>query len=417
MAFEVAKQIISNDSGKRIYRSYINKLELEGGIEIDIFKDSEIRTAAKIEFAENYNSLKHVVRFKPNYPAVEHLIMHELVHLDFVIQARKKELNKLFTSNSKHKSDFIKFIEPTILKLRKMGVPESDITNYSTGLFSGINLQVYNTPIDLFIENYLYNEYPELRPYQFISQYNLLKEAVSSVTDSKIIEFSPKDILSKSKIYSIVNSMQFLDLYGIDLIGKFKASPAELKLSKTFYDEYLDYKDDKQPGEEYELVQNWVEDLGLDKYSKLVSEIDFRKDNVRETSPSSTLENFVFGKKEHLLDKEYEMRTFLEKHKKDGTNNDVVIFMVEALKFFESIPDDKIKRIAYEIAVKGTQGFDPNKSNYTIDLIPNKVFTGFQILAYYYVSFALGAPEVLMELGLPYHEEYLLAKTMKNWNN
>ena len=91
--------------------------------------------------------------------------------------------------------------------------------------------------------------------------------------------------------------------------------------------------------------------------------------------------------------------------------------MVEALKFFESIPEDKIKRIAYEIAVKGTQGFDPNKSNYTIDLIPNKVFTGFQILAYYYVSFALGAPEVLMELGLPYHEEYLLAKTMKNWNN
>jgi len=40
------------------------------------------------------------------------------------------------------------------------------------------------------------------------------------------------------------------------------------------------------------------------------------------------------------------------------------------------------------------------------------VFSGYQILAYYYVSFAIAIPEMLMEMQLPYHEEYKLAKTM-----
>ena len=160
LAIELAKQIISTEDSKKTYRTFRKKLELEGGKEIEIFKDTEINTAAKIEFAEVYNRVKHTVRFKPDYPAVEHLIMHELVHLDLVIQARKEGLNKLFTSNSDQKNNFIKGIEPTIQKLRKMGVEDSDITNYCNGMFSGINLQVYNTPIDLFIENFLFNEYP-----------------------------------------------------------------------------------------------------------------------------------------------------------------------------------------------------------------------------------------------------------------
>ena len=90
--------------------------------------------------------------------------------------------------------------------------------------------------------------------------------------------------------------------------------------------------------------------------------------------------------------------------------------MVEALTFFELMTKEKIKSIAVEIAMKGAQGYNPHKQ-YTIEAIPNKIFTGYQILAYYYVSFALALPDVLMELQLPYHEEYLLAKGMKNGNN
>ena len=46
--------------------------------------------------------------------------------------------------------------------------------------------------------------------------------------------------------------------------------------------------------------------------------------------------------------------------------------------------------------------------------IPNKTFSGYQILAYYYVSWAIAMPEMLAQLQLPFDEEYKLALTMFN---
>lgn len=142
-AFEIAKKIIVTDAGKKIFREYRHKLEFEGDRRIDIVQDEEIPTAAKFEFAENYDREVHVVRYKPSYPAVEHLIMHELVHLDFVIQARKDDLNQLFISNQSHKTQFITRLEPTIKKFNKMGIPEKSIAEYCSSLFEGMNRQIF----------------------------------------------------------------------------------------------------------------------------------------------------------------------------------------------------------------------------------------------------------------------------------
>jgi hypothetical protein len=44
--------------------------------------------------------------------------------------------------------------------------------------------------------------------------------------------------------------------------------------------------------------------------------------------------------------------------------------------------------------------------------IPHKTFSGYHLLAYYYVSFALAVPERLELLDLPYKNEYEMALTM-----
>jgi tetratricopeptide (TPR) repeat protein len=61
--FDSAKKITVTDKGNKLYSEYRHKLEFEGNREIDIVKDDEIPTAAKFEFAENYNREKHIVRF------------------------------------------------------------------------------------------------------------------------------------------------------------------------------------------------------------------------------------------------------------------------------------------------------------------------------------------------------------------
>lgn len=409
--FELSKKMIQSDVGKNIYKQYLVKLEYEGGTDIDIVGDESIPTAAKFEFAENYNRSNHTIRYKPKYPAVEHLIMHELVHLDFAIEARKEDLNQLVVSNNSHKSLFIKGLEPSIKKFQKMGISEEVISNFCTGLFDGLNRQIYNTPIDLFIENFLYNEYSELRPFQFISLFTMIQEGLQAVTDKQIVELSPPDILSKSKIYNLVNAIQFKELFGLDLIKEFKATPAELQQAQGFYDEFLEYREDKKPAEEYELLLHWAEDLKLDKNFELVGENQYRKrGNVDSFFESLQVDPLGINERDPI--KEREMKQFQENEKSIGTNMAVVMFMVDAMQYFEGMNLGKVKKIAFEIAMQGTQGYRPDKKDYSINSIPNKVFSGYHILAYYYVSFAIAIPEMLSQLQLPYDAEYNLAKSM-----
>ena len=410
--FELAKKIMETGVANKIFREYKHKLEFEGGTEIDVVEDPEIPTAAKIEFAENYDRPRHVVRFKPNYSAVEHLIMHELVHLDFVIEARKGQLNQLFISTQNHKADFIKSLEPTVKKLHKMSIPENSIANYCSSLFDGMNRQIYNTPIDLFIENFIYDQYTELRPYQFLSLYGLIQEGIKAVTDKKVAELSPREILSKSKIYNIINALQYKELFGIDFIKDFRATPSELKQAQGFYDEYLQYKEDKEPAEEYELVLHWAEDLQLDKNFELIDEKEYRTKRTDIDNLLSSIEKDPYDVETKNPFKEREMDKFQKSQEKIGTNMAVVMFMVDALQFFEGMPKDEIKKIAFEIATQGTQGYSPEKKDYRLHSIPGKLFSGNHILAYYYVSWMLAIPEIVSQLNLPYDDEYKLANSM-----
>jgi len=411
-AFTVARKIIATDIGKKIYKDYKHKLEFEGEKPIEIIQDEQIPTAAKFEFAENYNRETHIGRYKPGYLAVEHLIMHELVHLDFVIQARKSDLNQLFISTQYHKKEFIKSLEPTVKKFNKMGISDSSIADFCTNLFEGMNRQIFNAPIDLFIENFLYQEYSDLRPFQFISLYTLLQEGIKAVTDKNIVEISPKDIVSKSKIYNLVNAIQFKELFGFDFTRDFKASSNELKQATEFYEEYLQYREDKEPAEEYELVIHWAEDLKLDKNFELVNEIEFRTKRTDIDNLVTSIENDPFDVNSTDPYKKREMEKFRKSQQSIGINMAVVMFMVEALRYFEGKSKDEIKKIAIEIAMQGTQGYSPEKDNYKVSSISGKTFSGYHILAYYYVSWALANPEMLSQLQLPYDEEYNVAKTM-----
>ncbi|MFZ4401419.1 MAG: tetratricopeptide repeat protein [Bacteroidales bacterium] len=410
--FEISKKIISTDNVEKILNEYKHKLEFEGDRKIEIIQDDEITTAAKFEFAENYKRDIHIVKYKPSYPAVEHLIMHELVHLDFVIKARKENLNMLFISNQSNKRQFISKLDTTIKNLKKKGLSEEVIENQCNNLFEGVNLQIFNAPIDLFIEDYIYREYADIRPFQLISLYTLIKEGINAVTDKRIIELFQADIISKSKIYNMVNALQFKDLYGIDLNNEYKATQAELKTAKEFYNEYLQYKDDKEAAEEYELVQHWAEDLKLDTNFELIDENTYRNKRTDVNSILESIEKDPFDIDTKDPFKEREMEKFQKAQAEIGINMAIVMFMVDALQFFEGKPTEEIKEVAFEIAMQGTQGYSPEKNNYYINSIPNKTFSGYHILAYYYISWALAIPEMLAKLQLPYDEEYKLAMTM-----
>jgi hypothetical protein len=243
-----------------------------------------------------------------------------------------------------------------------------------------------------------------------------LQEGLKAVTDKKIVELSPKEIISKSKVYNLVNAMQFKELFGFDFIKDFNATPIELKYATDFYDEYFQYKDDKEPAEEYELVLHWAEDLKLDKNFELVNEHEYRTKRLDIDNLLSSIENDPYDLESKDPYKQREMDKFQKSQEQVGTNMAVTMFMVDALQFFEGKPKEEIKKIAYEIAMQGAQGYRPDKDDYSINSVKGKTFSGYHILAYYYVSWSMAIPEMVSQLNLPYEAEYKMALTMHKPN-
>ncbi len=104
------------------------------------------------------------------------------------------------------------------------------------------------------------------------------------------------------------------------------------------------------------------------------------------------------------------MKRFLETHKDKDINMAVTMYMVEAIQYFAVIPKDKVKNIAVEIAEVGIHGISPDKKGYRVRSISNTEFSGYHLLAYYYVSWAIALPEMMDKLQLPFEKEYEVAK-------
>ena len=170
----------------------------------------------------------------------------------------------------------------------------------------------------------------------------------------------------------------------------------------------------KKPGEEYELVQHWANDLKLDKYFELIDENDFRNKRTNIDGLLTSIEEDPFGIEEDKEFKKEQTDTFLKSQKEIGINMAVVMFMVDAMQYFKNLSAAKVKEIALEIAMLGTQGINPAQgNNYKLSNIPNKDFSGYHLLAYYYVSWKQAIPDQVDKLELEFEKEYAMAKQMK----
>jgi Tfp pilus assembly protein PilF len=410
LAFDLAKKIIQSNKIDTP-SSFSKSLEKLSNKSIEFIEDPSIPTAAKIEIAEYHKHHSHIIKYKPDYPAIEHLQMHELMHLKLVLEARTANHNYLYITNQEHRKKFQKKIEYMIPKLKKMGATQDSIDNFFTSIFDGINSQIYNTPIDLIIEESLYKEYPYLRPFQFLSIFNILQNGIEAVTNANIVKSAPTNVISISKSFNLISALHFKTLYGIDLISKFKATNSEIDKAKRLYAKYQSNRN-RTAGQEYALVLDFADELDVGDIFELIEENAFKQNSSDIDDIAESIENDPFGVNTNDLYKAKEQDTFDKRQAEIGFNPAVQMYMVDALEFFKNMSNDKIKEIALEIAIIGTKGISPDRKDYSVRLIPGKIFTGYHLLSYYYVSWKLAIPEMVDKLGLPFSEEYKAASQL-----
>lgn len=398
---EIAEKATSLEKDNLVVDSYKSVIESKYNRKISIGFDDSITPLAKLEVAENYNRDKDIILYRiKGSSIITHLIMHELAHLDFISEAREAGVNKLFTTNQSQKNIFSNKVNNALKKLSKKGLDPIMISNLEDMLFDGIALLIYNAPIDLFIENHLYNSFPSLRSAQFISMHKIVQDGIEGVTKGDIINIVPTSVISTTKIYNLTQALLFKDLYGIDLISKFQASKSELSEALRLWDEFNEYRNDRQAGEEYELIENWAKDLNVDDIFSLVDEKAYLATKSVSSNVENLFDNLVEKSKQDSLDR------FYKEKEEQGIDVEIIDYIVKALKEFSGKDFDYIKTIAFEIATVGMNGISPYKEGYKIPSLSSREFSGKEFLAYYYVSFKLTHPEIMGELGLPYDIEY-----------
>lgn len=405
LATDISSKIINQTDSSPALDDYSQKLAVDSGKIIDIIPDDSIPTPAKLEIAENYNREKHTVRFKKDSPAISHLIMHELVHLDFAVQCRKKNANYLFVTTNDHKERFIRDNEAVIQRLNREGMDDKATADYINSLFSGMNSQVYNTPVDLFIEDFLFKTYPELHPFQFISLLSLLREYIDIALNRKVMEYTPSTIRNANIILSLVHSFQFSDLYGYDTSNLFKASQHQMKLARGFYDEYRKYQKNDMALEAHQLIQKWAKDLKTEDHFTIIEENEYRRSKPDTYSFIEEFHNIP------SLEKEAGGESVNFQGEPAGQMA-IVMYCLSALQYFKDKDSEEIKKVGFEIAMLGRRGIDPSKTDkkYHIESIPGKEFTGLQLLAYMYSAFQVIDP--FLDTGLNYKKEYEAAKVL-----
>lgn len=427
---ELHKILIASAHAVVEYTNYMNvvlgikdEIEMTYHQKIEIEEDDTLDLSAKLEYGPTHHCDYHLIKINPKKPFMEHLAIHEMMHLQMNLEADKVNKNRVIFSNNDNVIAFRTKYAAWIKKLvnrfdhsKAMGVVQQ--------IHAGYMLQVMNCPLDLFVEKRMYDKYPIVRAIQLLSLMEQETYNIKAIKGSENAKFVPQDIVQNSKVMNIVSSMNFEHLFGLRFYQEYKPTKAQYDQAKDFYDEFMAY-DDYTPGEEYELVEYFMDSFHMNDMMSMKPLNEYLDDSYERMEKTKIMRDAALAEDAPEGGNSFDGLTEEQKKKQDtfyAENKDgedpmktmmMSMYMLGALEYFDGMDKMEIKKIAFEIAMIGTTGISPDKkSGYKVPSIPGKDFGGYQLLAYYYVSWALAIPEMLASLNLPFDNAWAAAQQM-----
>lgn len=401
----VAGELAKTINVYNIWAGIKDELEEVDHIPIRFEEDRNLKIYAKLEYAITHGKKEHVIKYNPDRQFVDHLFIHEMMHLKMGQKATKAGKGKVVTSTEQTKAAFYRRYFKFMKNSHKY-LSSQEMSKIMTQLADGLNLQLMNCPLDLLVEHNIYATYKQVRPFQLLSLYHTELDNIKNVQSADKGNVFPREIIKANKIMILVSTLHFKDMYGLDLIKNYHPTKAELDQAMDLYDEYKAYVETFKDGDEYELLEYFVSSLNMEELIALQDEKEYAAALGREE------------KKEPLSDQEVDVENarFALDHQ-DGANATetmmMSMYMLGAMEEFDKMTKEEVHNVAIEIATVGINGISP-KGKYSINSFPGKEFSGYQFLAYYYVSFARAIPNMLKKLGLPFEKAYESALQLYN---
>lgn len=410
----VAKDLSANTNYINIWKGIKDELEEVDHVNIRFVEDKSLNVLAKLEYAPLHAAKEHIIRYNPDKEFVDHLFIHEMMHLKMNQQSAKAGRGKAVISSDKTRKAFNKRYLNFMRRTHKHIAPD-ELNKVMMQLADGLGLQLMNCPLDLLVEHMMHTVYKDVRPIQMQSLFNQELTNIDAVKKAEGNGFFPKEIVRANKVMNMVTSMHFKDMYGIDTLREYHPTKAEYDQAKDLYDEFKAYLGTFKAGDEYEMLEYFVESFNMEDLVEVVDEKEVTAGIKADLSLRDDLKDRA-EKAPSEEDVDVINAQFALDHQDGADPMETMMmsmYMLGAMEYFDTLQAHDIHRIAVEIAMVGVNGISP-KGKYSIKSIPGKEFGGYQFLAYYYVSWARAIPEKLKDLGLPFDKAYESALQMYN---
>ena len=181
-------------------KAIIQKVEDLTQKKIEFLEKNDLTTYAAVKMARR-NMKSHLIFHKKEHSdLIWHLIAHECGHI-LRMYAVPEEKRLIPASDQETKTIAFTEMEDDIKKMSTQ-LPVERLAQILNLWFTGTIRQVTNFPPDIMIEKWLYDDYPELRPYQLESIKKQHSEAIVGLKE---------DVrnLTPSKIYNASNIMNY----------------------------------------------------------------------------------------------------------------------------------------------------------------------------------------------------------------
>ena len=341
----VAKEYADKTNYLNVWKGIKDELEAVDYVNIRITDDRSLNVHAKLEYAPLHAAKEHVIRYNPEKDYVEHLFIHEMMHLKMSQQATIANRSKAVISSERTRTAFKKrFL--SFMKKRHSHIPLSELDKAIIGLADGLGLQLMNCPLDLFVENKIYTDYKIVRPIQMLSLFHMEQDNINAVKQAASNGFFPKEIVYANKVMNIVTSLHFKDLYGINLIGQYNPTKQEYKHAQDLYEEFKAYLNTYKAGDEYEMLEYFVQSFNMDELIEIIDEKQVTPGMKADLSMKSDLKDL----EENALsieDTEAANAQFAQNHQDGADPTETMmmsLYMLGAMEYFDTLTPQAIHR-------------------------------------------------------------------------
>ncbi|MCQ2195703.1 MAG: tetratricopeptide repeat protein [Paludibacteraceae bacterium] len=271
---KTSKEVRKSGSFKELIDKLAKEIEKKFKTKI-VLEEGKLNYLAAGLAKGNSTDASHTIRYNPEMANYEHAIVHELIGLKMELEAGA-EKNMISHTTPEQQAAFNakyrKVISRTLSSLSN-----EEVDNILNNLCKGITIQCTRCPIDLLIEDKIFNEYPEMRPMQLMSLLNLDRISIKSNEEMQNSGTLPKEFISTCRIMNMASSLLLKELFGIETISNHSTSNVEKKQAKDLFDMFKEYRSNCAPGEEFDLLLDFADYLGISNYLTLTSEKEMLK--------------------------------------------------------------------------------------------------------------------------------------------